>query len=65
MKQTQYCVFCLKKPATTWTGYVLKRDKRDDGERITAGWCAECGTSKKTLGFVGQFTDEMKTENIK
>jgi len=54
-RQTKYCVRCLERKATLWTGHVVKK-----GKLICAGWCAQC---QDVRGFVGHYKKKMK--NVK
>lgn len=53
--ETKYCVRCLDKKATIWTGHVIR-----DGKRIKAGWCSYCNSSVAAYGFVGHYKKRMK-----
>lgn len=57
-KQTKICVYCLRSPATVWTGHV-KSGRR---KQIVAGWCDVCYTLSTTdaiRGFSGQYVKAM------
>lgn len=51
MKATKNCVKCLKRRASSWTGYVV-----DGADEILAGWCRYC---VRFRGFSGHFKRKM------
>lgn len=53
-RQTKMCVYCLKRPATEWLGYVRKGK-----EWLTAGWCKRCDVRPS---FCGHWRREMGCE---
>ena len=52
--RTKICVYCLKRPATVWSGHLLRK-----GKGITAGWCSRC--PRLAQGFVGHWRKKMGT----
>lgn len=49
--RTLMCVYCLKKKAVSWGGYV-----KDGRKKVMAGWC---GRHARMAGFVGHLISPM------
>lgn len=54
--RTTMCVYCLKKKATSWGGYV-----KDGRKRVMAGWCGKCRRDHGE-GFLGHLIPDMGRE---
>ena len=51
--RTEKCVYCLKRKATGWVGYV-----KDGKKKVMAGWCTPC-SKHASPGFSGHILPEM------
>ncbi len=52
MNGTKNCVYCLKREAVVWGGFVEYA-----GDTLTAGWCSR--HASKPPGFVGHYLEAM------
>jgi hypothetical protein len=51
--RTTMCVYCLKKKATSWGGYV-----KDGRKKVMAGWCGR-HASQLDKAFAGHLLPQM------
>jgi len=55
--RTEKCVYCLKKKATSWEGYV-----KDGRKKVMAGWCGRHRSMYRQYllpGFLGHLIPAM------